>query len=396
MKSSKWLEMTDRIADLQNTASQAEQYINGHLFDVDGLMYSYVDVRTGRPFDETYVAHFKEEALQAKAWQANRRADSDPVTYWSYEDSVITAGHYMVALVLKYEVTGDAKALEQAFKIWERYRLCYYASQVYGEGSFLRPYGGFAGGFAGMSRWMEPLGTDQASPLLRGQYALWKHAQGEQKSELTDIMVKTLSWYERQNFKYLWYKSIVHSWNDSAHAGSYYFPAIVFAAKVTGDEKWRKLQQAKLPGASRDVTATFKFGGDLIMLADLLGPEEFERACPKAVLDGAYEAELKYLATFSLPGMRRAEGPGVRSVHTVQSLCGLAGIGYPGAAEKALEIMATVKRVPDDFTVFLADAPEKLPEAGFVQLQAYAVGVLLVVWYRNYWILRKALLAQKK
>jgi len=172
-------ETSTTVADLQNTASQAEQYINEHLFDPDGLMYSYIDVRTGEPFEEDYVAHFRENIRRAESWSVHHRADSDPVTYWSYEDTIATAGYYIEALVLKHELTGDAAALERAFEIWNRYKLVYYASQVYGIGSFLRPYGGFAGGFAGMSRWMEPLGTDQASPLLCGQYALWKHAKGD-------------------------------------------------------------------------------------------------------------------------------------------------------------------------------------------------------------------------
>ena len=126
------------------------------------------------------------------------------------------------------------------FTIWNRYKHVYYVSQVYGSGSFLRPYGGFAGGFAGMSRWLEPLGTDQASALLSGQYALWKHAKGEDKKELADIILKTLSWYEQQDFRYVWYKSLIHTWTKGSHAGSYYLPAIAFAAKVTGEEKWQK------------------------------------------------------------------------------------------------------------------------------------------------------------
>ena len=397
-------------SDLQKTATQAERYINEHLFDPDGLMYSYIDVQTGKIFEEDYVAHYKENVRRAKSWNAGHRSDSDPVTYWSYEDTIATAGYYIEALVLKYELTADSKALEQAFKIWDTYKQVYYASQVYGIGSFLRPYGGraadatrgggYGSGFEGLGRWMEPLGTDQASPLLSAQYALWKHAKGGGKKELADIIIKTLSWYEQQDFCYLWYKSYIHWWNKGGHAGSYYLPAIAFAAQVTGEEKWQKLLQEKLPlaqGSGSNLMTTFKWGSDLVMLADLLGPD-FEKAFPQTLLDSSYEEALKYLATFTLPGMSVPRGWGSRQRPTEQGfyfLCGLAGLGHPGAAEKALSVLSASKKVPEDFTVFLNEDSEKLPLAGYVQLQARAVGRPLVRWYLNYWILRKATLAQK-
>ena len=398
-------------SELQHIATQAEKYINDHLFDPDGLMYSYIDVQTGKPFEEDYVvqsssrAELKENVGRAKSWSVHDRANSDPWAYWSYEDTILIVGVYIKALVLKYELTGDSKALEQAFKIWDTYKQVYYASQVYGIGSFLRPYGGWAGGFEGMSRWLEPLGTDQASHLLCGQYALWKHAEGDSRNELADIIIKTLSWYEQQDFRYLWYKSLIHTWDGAAHAGSYYLPAIAFAAKITGQEKWQKLLQEKLvyaraarPSDSESwMASTFKWGSDLVMLADLLGPD-FEKAFPQTLLDSAYQEALKYLATFTLPGMSAPRGGGARQRPTENGfyfLCGLAGLGHPGAAEKALSVLSASKKVPEDFTVFLNEDSEKLPLAGYVQLQARAVGRPLVRWYLNYWILRKATLAQK-
>ena len=411
-------------SDLQDSATRADRYINEHLFDPDGLMYSYIDVRTGKPFEEGYAvrsarrAEVRTEAGRDGSWSVNERANSDPRTYWSYEDTVVTAGCYIEALVLEYGLTGDSKSLEQAFRIWDTYKQVYYASQVYGIGSFLRPYGGRAGGFEGMGRWMEPLGTDQAGTLLRGQYALWKHAEGEDRKELADIIVKTLTWYEQQNFRYVWYKSLIHTWDGAAHAGSYYLPAIAFAAKVTGEEKWQRLLQEKMPCAKAakpsdsesQMASTFKWGTDLIMLADLLG-SDFEKAFPPALFADAYQEALDYLAQFDQPGMScfvpewwqspAAEAEtGTRARYRPTEggfyfLCGLAGLGYPGAAEKALSVLGASKRVPEDFTVFLNEDWEKLTLSEYTQLQARAVGRPLVTWYRNYWILRKATAAQK-
>ena len=401
--------------NLEIVAAQIERYIQDYLFDPDGLMYSYIDVRTGKPFEREPLEHLRRPF----------RGQDDPVTYWSYEDSIITGGLYMEALVLKHEVTGDAAALEQAFRIWETYKLVYYASQVFGIGSFLRPYGGFADGFEVMSRWAEPLGTDQASPLLSAQYAMWRHAADRDRKEIADIAVNTLSWYEEQDFRYLWYKALIHSWQSGPHAGSYYLPGIAFAAKVTGEAKWRRLLEEKLrlfEDPRYNVCEAFIWGGDLIMLADLLGPG-FGKAFPAALFDRGYQKWQEQRATYSMPGMVRYAchqnpevfqpdfkpfkipigRPNLDAYYIHQGrerpgagagshfLCALAALNYPGALEEALEVAGVFTRAPEDFTVFLAEDHDRLPEEGFTRLQSRCVGTGMVGWYRNYWRLRKAL-----
>jgi len=395
--------MTTAVLQLEKTATQAEQYIKAHLFDPDGLMYSYIDVRTGKPFATDFARESRHFDAPREAWSIHLRADADPVAYWSYEDTVATAGFYMEALVLKHEATGDPAPLEQAFRIWETYKLVYYASQVYGSGSFLRPYGGLAGGFAGLGRWAEPLGTDQASPLLTAQYALWKHAADADKQELADVMVNTLAWYERQGFRYLYYKSLIHGWDKAEpyrtpHAGSYYFPALAFAAKVTHDGKWMRYFREKLPlstGSGRELMDTFKWGSDLVMLADLLG-SEFERMFAPKLLTAGGEEALRQLARFDQPGMTARGVMGPESVRTrpgeegFHFLCGLAGLNCPGAAEPVARVLSQPTRVPEDFTVFATEDADRLPRKGYLQLQARAVGRPLVLWYRDYWRLRQA------
>jgi len=176
---------------------------------------------------------------------------------------------------------------------------------------------------------------------------------------------------------------------------------MAFAAQVTGEEKWRKLLQEKLPlaqGSGSDLMNTFKRGSDLVMLAELLGPD-FEQAFPQALLDSGYQEALEYLAQFTLPGMTAPAGSGARTRPEERGfyfLCGLVTLGHPGAAEKALSVLSAPKKVPEDFTTFLSDDSDKLPKTRYVQLQARAVGYQLIMWYRNYWILRKATLAHNK
>ena len=64
----------------------------------------------------------------------------------------------------------------------------------------------------------------------------WKYAPAWIRDEIADIMVKTLTWYEQQNFRYFYYKTLTHAWELDLpcgwpHAASYYLPAIAFAGK---------------------------------------------------------------------------------------------------------------------------------------------------------------------
>ncbi len=154
---------------------------------------------------------------------------------------------------------GDATALEEAFSLWDRYKHVYYVSQVYGIGGFLRPYGGYAGG-------------------LYGNESL----VGTRVVMLVAITFRLLPLPLRSQ------------------------------ATRNGEISFRMEKLPLATGSGAEVMATFKWGSDLIMLADLLG-SDFEQAFPRALLDSSYEEALKHLTTFTLPGMSAPAGGGARA-----------------------------------------------------------------------------------
>ena len=80
----------------------------------------------------------------------------------------------------------------------------------------------------------------------------------------------------------------------------------------------------------------------------------------------------------------------MRPRHEIHFLIALAALGYrrQETMAQALELTSHCRRVPEDFTEFLCDDYDKLPET--VHLYARSVGTLLVQWWRNYWFLRAA------
>lgn len=407
--------MTAVQKQLDRTAIQVEDYIEKRFFSPYGVMYAYIDSHTGKPFARKFIAPD----------DVPRRAAFDPWSYWTYEDTVCTMGHYIEGLAHQFAVTGDATLLERARKQWHKARDFYSASQVCGDGNFLRLYGSYEN----MFRFLEPLGTDQASPLFSGLYFYSKHAEAETREEIADIMLKTLAWYERQGFCYFYYKSFFVPWGvDCQHGASFFLPAIALAAKRTREKKWRDLLKAKLAlfkdpryQLYRWGQGSFCWGSDLVVLRELLG-KEFSTWFPRSMLESSYRRCLEDLKRYNESGMSyrlcpESKKPGFKPYmfpmrppyerdlgmgysyfytvhqgrqyprHEMHFLCGLAGLKFPGAMEQAKKLLAVYQDVPRDFTNMVADDYDELPKS--VHIYARMTGTLQTEWFRNYWLLRR-------
>lgn len=401
------------MQSLMQTADEIEQYAENHLFDGFGLMMSAIDSHTDEPFDEDFITEEK----------VPRRAMFDPWSFWTYEDSIMTMGHYIDGLVLKYEVTGDDRALSRAREVWGECKNVYYQSCAYGgPGSFLRPYGGFDE----MEKFGEPLGTDQAAPLLCGTYRLMNHSDEGARDEMANIMIQTLQWYADQGYRYRYYKSFTVPWIPPVHhAAAFYLPALALAAETTGEERWendletyleRQLNDPDFTDNERGIWWGFKQGG-LLMLKDLLG-EKFNDCFTDDILHRIHGEVKDELATYDeegmikrehpesaepgfepymKPGFDRNEGFGFPRTHWVHAgktrprheaclLASLAGLGLEEAGDDAIKILGLRRNVPEDFTHYLTDDYDALPPA--VHIYARGVGAIMMDWWRNVWLLR--------
>lgn len=397
-------------ASTHTVAAEVEQYIEAHLFDAQGIMYSQIDAFNHCPYDRSFITSRK----------VPRRADIDPWAFWTYEDSVLASGLYADAMTLKYETTSDTKALEAAGVRWRVLRNIYAASQVHGIGSFMRPYGGYVQ----MHQFFEPLGTDQASPMFSGTYRYMKHADERTRSWWADNMLKTLRWYEQQQFSYFYYKFMIHEYTPGTalckHPTSYYLPAVAWAAKETGDKLWADYRDARLPlirDGEHNLAECFIWGSDLLVLRDILG-DAFADTFTQDVLDAGYAHVKKQLEAYNEPGMLkrlhaaskepgfkpyvhpsydRSRGMGfayfqtvhggrTRPRHEMHVLAALAAMDYPNAFDDAVNLLELRQRVPLDFTAFHNDDYNQLPEE--VHLYARGAGVNMVGWLRDYWLLR--------
>ncbi len=403
----------------QKTANALEEFIEEKLFDPSGIMYSGIDGFTGKPFDPEFITPLK----------APGRAAFDPWSYCSYEDSIMTSGFYIEAMVLKYELTGDSLYLERAGKVWQTVKNIYSCSQVNGIGSFLRPYGGYDKMFA----FAEPLGTDQSSPLFSALFRYKKHVCDSEKGDIERIMLQWLDWYVDQNFEYFYYKSFIAKWNPAAdktleHAASYFLPALAWAFRKTGKNKYREPLEKALNGLKEErfnLAKCFIWASDLIILKEIMGGK-FSEFFTQDVMEAGEKRNNYILSGYSEPGDRTLmrqfpesakpefkpyidpkKDPGnynknklryarPATVHAgrlwprqeVDIYIALAGIGYnkKEMLKKAFSLLSERKNVPMDFTHYVPEDYELIPESA--HLFARYVGVILVECLRNYWLIK--------
>jgi len=82
-----------------------------------------------------------------------------------------------------------------------------------------------------------------------------------------------------------------------------------------------------------------------------------------------------------------------RPRHEIAVLCSLAALGVPGTAQQAAEILALSKKIPQDFTDWLSQDFPIIPEAAHIY--ARSVGIVMINWWRDYWMLRHILTTGK-
>jgi len=391
---------------LHDTAARVEDYLQRFLFDPRGIPYAGIDSHTGKPFDADYLKPIK----------VPRRAQFDPVSWWTYEDSAMALGFLLDARLLEHQITGNLAALQHAHQHWYTIRKIYAASQVMGAGSFLRPYGGFDG----MLRFAEPLGTDQAGPLFMGMHRYLDYADAATQPEVRRIMLDTLRWYEQQNFSYFYYRFMIHEWQPPLdHGAAYYLPAIAWAARHDDDKRWQQHLDDRLAQMRhRPLSKVMNWGGELALLRSLLG-DRFESWCPAGRLDPFADECSNALAAFNEPGTSQrlhpqsaepgfvpvvqddpepGTGMGYAYYLTVHQgrrrptqeagrLCALAcQWNRTDLWGVAVASLACRQRVPQDFTAFMSEDHDALPET--VQHYARSVGIIMMRWLRDYWMLR--------
>lgn len=128
------------------------------------------------------MAHFdelrplKDDDLPPGTWS---REGKKPCDYISYEDTGIATGEFLSSQCLRYEVTGDAEALELARRTFDGIRFIYNLGATRQEGFFPKPYGGEIS---------DQISRDQYLYVMMGMSAYHKIADAATRRDIERMM----------------------------------------------------------------------------------------------------------------------------------------------------------------------------------------------------------------
>lgn len=217
--------------------AEYEQIIRNRLWDKDGVMICYFDIKTMKPFEQAYF----EKQSTSVIWQ--NRAD-----FFVYEDSFCIMGIYLDMLKSRYDVTKDSKAVSEMERICRLFVDTFEDSQKIERGFHKRLYGGI-----GANRpWEEPLGTDQHVYVLPGCWKVYNLLSPELRNKVKHMTTESLLWYMRKGYRYIYNNYIYHEIEpvpdtmkskmqacfEGPHALSYYLPALLWCHELTGEKRY--------------------------------------------------------------------------------------------------------------------------------------------------------------
>lgn len=181
----------ERIPSLEGRIRAIETFVDRRYYDAAGMMFSHSNWREERPF---VASDFSAQDSTIPGPEAH--------AWLSYENSVMVAGLFLSAQCYRYEVTGEAAALDLARRAFEAISANYaltenrptgatgvrqkagiveqpVAGQRREAGFFCKPYYGQA---------TDHTSTEQHFWPVLGLYRYWKHAPAEIRPRIAQML----------------------------------------------------------------------------------------------------------------------------------------------------------------------------------------------------------------
>jgi len=205
--------------DIHRKAMFMQDFYEKIMFDDNGISYSVKkidgdEIRPFRPLDFMNCA-----VPDFSVWDTHNTVNAQG--YYSYEDSVMTAGFYLAAQCYRYRVTGDKKALDEAYKAFRSLRIVYMFGVNENKPGFMcKPYGG---------RLSNQTVMDQYIGAIWGMFEFFPIASDETKCEIIE-MSKSFADFWRKNQYELYYFGNYWDMKKDYHAYNAIITAMNMAA----------------------------------------------------------------------------------------------------------------------------------------------------------------------
>ncbi len=218
-----------RPADILSLGEHEERirdFVETHLLDECGLAYSFLNARTLKPWTN-------EELREYNLMPVCHPHVTNPADYYAYENSLMATGEYALSQVLRYEVTGDGRALAAAaHPVYALLRVLH-QGELFEKGYLPKPFGGVR-----KCCYSHEISPDQYIKACVALRAYQKYAPPAVSRVIDDYLVAIADYHLARGFIHPRRESFVVTPENRPHSISILVPILVIAGKITGDPKY--------------------------------------------------------------------------------------------------------------------------------------------------------------
>ncbi len=219
------------LADVHELHAQEEHlraFVEEHMSDECGLIYSHLNANTLRPWTPDELRHHDTLPIYNKE-------RGDPAGQLGYEDTLMATGEYALSQILRHKATGDALALAAAaHPIYAILRVLY-EGDYYEHGYLPKPHGGMR-----KAAYSHEISPDQYIKCYAALRAYQPYAPPSLRRTIDDYLVAVADYFLNRNFMHPYRERTIVTPESRPHCISIYVPSLCTAFRITGDGKYRQ------------------------------------------------------------------------------------------------------------------------------------------------------------
>ena len=209
--------------NLVHIHNRYETFINDVLLDADGLLRSFLNLHTLRPWTN--------EELKPYDLTFICQNSPDPAGCLTYENSLMATGEYALSQVVRHQATGEG--LEAAR------RGCEAILKVASEGAHYMP-GHLPKPFRGLShaRDSHEISPDQYIKVILALHGYRHYADETTRKRIDAFFMDVADFFVARKFRHAYRHRTIVTAQTHIHALSLYLPILVLAGNISGEAKY--------------------------------------------------------------------------------------------------------------------------------------------------------------
>ena len=216
--------MSDR--QLSYRAREIEAWVEDHLIDSNGVVYSFVDRLTGKPLDNAAVDAVDKLPVRTSTTAGLHDEKSTTSGYWTYENCSQATASYLEGVLFRYEQERDISALARARRCFQALRYIYEIGKQLEEGFMPKIYDG---------RFSEETSSDQVLFATMALDHFHQHATDTEKAEISRMITRMVRFFARRDYKFTYFGAKDMQWPLARVTCE-----LLMAYKHSGDEFFKK------------------------------------------------------------------------------------------------------------------------------------------------------------